>query len=287
MHCTTTPAVEAIGEFVFEGNIIPHAWYKSPLLRKETGKPHLLAIHILADIMYWYRPKIDYDAEANEIKGYHKKFHADKLQKSYQSYADMLGFTKIQVKRAFDFLIERGLVNVEFRNIHRGGLAINNVLYVEPVVDRVRPLMVSEGHPYEKVNTPYQNSNGTPDDFVNNPPSKNVRTNTENTSTQNTAENTHKGEGGRGLPSAPSARRANKDNQVVQAISDWLAREVEGGFTPNSKLIRRTARALAARVSSVEEFNSFYGPEITYVCKHQISLRRVREHFGLETQPGK
>lgn len=35
------------------GNIIPTIWYRTVL--KENGKPYLLAIAILSDIVYWYR----------------------------------------------------------------------------------------------------------------------------------------------------------------------------------------------------------------------------------------
>lgn len=279
---TTTPAVDAIGAYVFEGNIIPHAWYKSPLLRKETGKPHLLAILILADILYWYRPKIDYNAESNEITGYLKKFHADKLQKSYQSYADLLGFTKVQVKRAFDFLRDRGLITIDLRTVRRNGLVMNNVLYVEPIPENVHRIMVLDDPIDEKVNRGSQNSDEGVDEFIKTPPHKNVKTNTETTYTQNTPENTHKGEGVGGTPSAPSARRASTDNQTVQAIKEWLVREVDGNFKINSPMITRTARALAARVSNVGEFNSLYSPEIRYINEYKVTLRDVRARFGLE-----
>lgn len=46
--------VDAMGSINISGNIIPATWYKT--ITKENGKPYLLAIAILADIVYWYRP---------------------------------------------------------------------------------------------------------------------------------------------------------------------------------------------------------------------------------------
>ena len=44
------PAVAEIGKIHFEGNIIPHPWYRRITL--ESGKPDLPAIVILAEILY-------------------------------------------------------------------------------------------------------------------------------------------------------------------------------------------------------------------------------------------
>ena len=46
--------VDAMGSLNITGNIIPTIWYRTIL--RENGKPYLLAIAILADIVYWYRP---------------------------------------------------------------------------------------------------------------------------------------------------------------------------------------------------------------------------------------
>ena len=51
---TGCSAVDRMGKLQITGNIIPVAWYQT--IRKETGKPNLNAIIILADIVYWYRP---------------------------------------------------------------------------------------------------------------------------------------------------------------------------------------------------------------------------------------
>lgn len=47
--------VDAMGSIAISGNVIPEEWYKH-ILKPTTGKPYLLAITILADLVYWHRP---------------------------------------------------------------------------------------------------------------------------------------------------------------------------------------------------------------------------------------
>ncbi|MCW7076398.1 MAG: hypothetical protein OCU18_03790 [Candidatus Syntrophoarchaeum sp.] len=113
-----------------EGNIVPVSWYRN--IKTEKGSVDHVAITLLADIFYWYRPTEQRNEQTGEITGYKQKFKADRLQKSYESYASLFGFSRRQVKRAFDNLARLDLITREFRNIKTDeGLAINNVMYVE------------------------------------------------------------------------------------------------------------------------------------------------------------
>ena len=47
-------AVDAMGRIEISGNIIPQKWYR--VILRDNGKPDLLAIILLSDIVYWYRP---------------------------------------------------------------------------------------------------------------------------------------------------------------------------------------------------------------------------------------
>ena len=51
---TGNPIVDAVATLNITGNVIPEAWYHT--IVNEKGKVNCLAIHILADIVYWYRP---------------------------------------------------------------------------------------------------------------------------------------------------------------------------------------------------------------------------------------
>lgn len=48
--------VKKVAEINISGNIIAPMWYKTICFA--NGRPDLLAISILGDIYYWYRPKL-------------------------------------------------------------------------------------------------------------------------------------------------------------------------------------------------------------------------------------
>jgi len=127
------------------GNVVPNTWYQHITMGKRKN-PDLLAILILADIIYWYRPSEIRSPETNEIIGYKQKFQGDMLQKTYQSYATFFGVSKYQVKRAIDNLVKLGLVRREFRNVEaKNGTTIANLMHLEPVIDNV--LKISQDAP--------------------------------------------------------------------------------------------------------------------------------------------
>ena len=132
---TTTKVVDEIGKMNFEGNIIPHSWYKSIL--KESNKPDTIGIIILSDIVYWYRPTVVRDEATGSILKVKKKFKADKLQRSYDQLSEQFGFSKRQVRDAIYRLKKLGLIEIELRNLKVNGRDLNNVLYLEPVPERI------------------------------------------------------------------------------------------------------------------------------------------------------
>ena len=55
------------------GHLVPDALLKHPLLRGKNGKVNFPAVHVLARVLYWYRPRQDGG----------RKFYRDWLQKKY------------------------------------------------------------------------------------------------------------------------------------------------------------------------------------------------------------
>lgn len=148
-----TRTVVDMAEVNITGNVIPHAWYKNVTF--PSGKPNLNAIIILAEIVYWYRPVEVRDEATGEFKGYTQRFKADKLQRSYQSFADQFGISKKQVREAMDTLEELGVVSRELRNISTDeGLTLSNVLFIGINVEALKTLSaqvvdtVSQGNRY-------------------------------------------------------------------------------------------------------------------------------------------
>lgn len=116
--------VDAIGMMNFTGNVIPEAWYSE--LRFKSGKPHMNAIMILSDIVYWYRPR----ESRNEYDGtvvFEKKFKDEEyLQRSYKQISEKFGISEGQAKSAIVFLEKDiGVIIRHFKKITN----INHSLY--------------------------------------------------------------------------------------------------------------------------------------------------------------
>ena len=94
-YTTGNAKVDLMAQIQLTGNVTPQIWYKT--ITKESGKPHLLAIAILSDIVYWYRPAEIRDESTGHITGYRKRFHADMLQRSYDQFAELFGESKRSV----------------------------------------------------------------------------------------------------------------------------------------------------------------------------------------------
>jgi len=112
-------------------------------------------VTLLSEIVYWYRPTEERDERTGNIIGYHRKFKADKLQRSYDSFAEEFGFTKNQVRAAIKNLEDIGVIDLEFRTIAPNGQAMNNVLFIGLNVDVLKRLT----YPSEIINTPLSNPN--------------------------------------------------------------------------------------------------------------------------------
>ena len=128
--------VDRMGSFSIKGNIIAPEWYKTII--RENGKPYLLAISLLADIVYWYRPNEVRDQQSGNVVGWQKRFSGDLLQKSYEQYADYYGESKRSIKTAIDHLVKLGVIERIFRDIRmKNGQKLYNVMYISLNVDRL------------------------------------------------------------------------------------------------------------------------------------------------------
>lgn len=138
--CTTiqssgSKTVDRLAGIQLTGNIIPHNWYKT--ITFKNGKPDSVAITVLSEIVYWYRPKVIFDETSGELIGYKRKFKSDKLQLGYQQLADKFGYTKTQIKSAINTLCELGIVHKELRNIYAAGQTLSNVMFLDLDVDKL------------------------------------------------------------------------------------------------------------------------------------------------------
>jgi hypothetical protein len=86
---------------------------------------------ILSDTLYWYTPTITRNKTTGKTETRKQKFDADKLQRSYSYFKKLFGFSKVQIKRAIDRLVDQNLMTREFRTIERGELKIGNVMFLD------------------------------------------------------------------------------------------------------------------------------------------------------------
>ena len=175
-------SVDALYGVDFTGNVVPHAWYSA--IQTESGKPDMVAITILSEILYWHRPREECDESDPETIVISKRFKADLLQISYRQLTMKFGFSKDQSRRAMDRLEKLGLIKREFRTIETAsGDKLNNVMYVELFSDRLIELTYTDGTVDHHRKNPTRVSDKT-DEVIGNIQTgdmKNPMTNTKNT----------------------------------------------------------------------------------------------------------
>ena len=137
--------VDRMTYFGITGNVTPHAWFKTIL--KDNGRPHLLAIELLADIVYWYRPQEVRDEQTGQLIRYQKKFSGEMLQKSYDAYAEFFGEKKRIVKEAMDVLVRLGVVKRQFRNVKTKMTTLSSVMFIDLDVEKLHALTYPEENP--------------------------------------------------------------------------------------------------------------------------------------------
>lgn len=179
MFSTGNKTVDAIGQIHLEGNIIPHEWFEH--IRFDNGKPDLIGMIVLAEIVYWYRPTYVKDEATGQLQGVKKKFKADLLQRSYDSFAEQFGLSKKQVKEAFDRLEKIGVIQRQFRKIGTGSQTLFNVLFIDLNIELLKGITFEGSTVLTSTATPSPHRSEDP-------PTVEVGTNTEIT-TETTTEN--------------------------------------------------------------------------------------------------
>lgn len=138
------PIVDEVGGMKIIGNIIPKEWYK--LIKRSNGKAHLLAIIILAEILYWYRPKEKVSNEDGSVT-YERKFADCKyVRVNYEQLGEKFGVSRRQAAEAVEFLettikvLKRHLITIKGPN----GL-LPNVVHIELFPKRLKELTYPQG----------------------------------------------------------------------------------------------------------------------------------------------
>ena len=136
---TGYPVVDAIAQINFEGDITPKSWYKHIRYQnKKSGeRADHLAVAILADIVYWYRPFQKRDEITGEVIGWFKKFKGDVLHRSPDAFAEALGTTTRCIRESIRLLENLGLIVVVLKPVKTQYGTIPNVMHIEIVPDAI------------------------------------------------------------------------------------------------------------------------------------------------------
>lgn len=144
---TGNASVDAVAAMAVTGNVVPASWYKT--ITTASGKADLAAINILADVLYWYRPREVRDEFTGDVVAYQKRFSADYLQRSYEQLSEHFGISKRQAKDAVVRLEELGAVRRIFRNVECAAGVMGNVMFIAIDPARIFELTYPEPAPAE------------------------------------------------------------------------------------------------------------------------------------------
>ena len=127
VRCVANKQCKTIHHPILTGNITPHDWYEK--FTNSRGTSDLPLISVLAEIVYWYRPKRIKDTQTGNIT-YVNKFLGDAWQTSYEHFEKKFGFNREKLRRIFVKLEKMGICAREFRNVKLRGQTYNNRLFI-------------------------------------------------------------------------------------------------------------------------------------------------------------
>ena len=277
---TGNKIVDAMANVNISGNIISPIWYRTVV--KEDGKPHFLAIAILSDVVYWYRPRIVRDESTGNVIRATKRFADDLLQRGSKALAEQFGVSKRQITEALRMLEQIGVITRHYRIIERTygdeTVKIANVQYIELHVSKLIELSKlpddsTENYPvYGKLSKGKTQDDARCGAKLPDPPTQNRGTNTEITA-ETTTEITH---------THNNARACEGDAKVkLQPIPfkspaqiDREKRAVVGNAPPYTQ----EQRAIAE-----EYFNQFWKEYPKKQGQVEARLAWMRQNYSIET----
>jgi uncharacterized protein (DUF3820 family) len=143
----TTPDTDAISAIPMSGNIVPSSWMQ--LIRMPNGKqgtkPDIYAIHLLSDIIYWYRNAEVRDEETGRLMAIKKRFKADYMQRSHKQIAEYFGISIDTSKEIISRLKSMGLIETIIqKKMERPNLPpLYNVMYIRPMPEAIARLQIN------------------------------------------------------------------------------------------------------------------------------------------------
>jgi hypothetical protein len=135
--------VDAIAQIHIEGDITPRSWYKHicyQTSKSQQKKTDRLAIDILSDIVYWYRPSQIREEITGEFLGWKQKFVGNILRRSPEAFAEALNATVRCVRESMRLLENLGLIKVILSPVRTQYGTIPNVMHIEVVPEAIKQI---------------------------------------------------------------------------------------------------------------------------------------------------
>ena len=139
---TENSIVNAVGKMAFTGNVIPESWYKTVV--SANGRVNLLAVNLLGEIVYWYRPMEVRDERSGDVTWVKKFADEEYLQKSYAQICEKYNVSTKQAREALIVLEKLGVVKRHFRTIETEMGKCPNVMYIELIPEALYKLTYPE-----------------------------------------------------------------------------------------------------------------------------------------------
>ena len=174
---TENAIVNAVGKMAITGNVIPESWYKTVV--SPNGRVNLLAVNLLGEIVYWYKPTEVRDERSGDVTWVKKFADEEYLQKSYAQICEKYNVSTKQAREALIVLETLGVVKRHFRTVETEMGKCPNVMYIELIPDVLYELTYTEPtEEGEKTSFPSDKEVFTKKETC---PSHEVKTNTKNT----------------------------------------------------------------------------------------------------------
>lgn len=146
---TGNTIVDQMGQISITGDVTPRIW-RQTITHEESGRPYTLAISILSDLVYWYKPREVVDERTGMVSRWQQRFSGgDLLARSYEQMAEMFGVCRRSVAYALKRLEDLGVIRRHVRTIAKtidGVTAHLNMLFIE-LVPRVLRKLTYPGMP--------------------------------------------------------------------------------------------------------------------------------------------
>lgn len=260
---STDPGVLASRDLEVTGNVIPPYWMDH--LRTPSDRPYLSAALVLSEVIYWNRPVYD-----REEKKWFKKFKGESWQANYSQIAEHWGLSHQQVRRAFYYLRDQGLITITYGSVRLdNGDVLTNVPYVALVVDKIKAMATIKPGKFSPTSIkPGKFSPGSTSKSL-----VNFHQHTEITSTEITKDKRSPepvAQAGSNAPKKPSKHNNGSNG----------SNEPQKGESPHQELMRRYQDALGYPIANgaqegvgAKKILKNYSPDDAIGCYHYLKSR--------------